>query len=72
MLVKLRPRSAQPARGGSTTGTWTLASAPATLRSTCRKVGAAAFALAGQSGGIALDMLGFIMDSPDDLVPRSR
>jgi hypothetical protein len=38
----------------------------------CRKVGAAAFALAGQSGGIALDMLGFIMDSPDDLVPRSR
>jgi hypothetical protein len=29
-------------------------------------------ALAGQSGGIALDMLGFIMGSPDDLVPRPR
>jgi hypothetical protein len=27
---------------------------------------------AGPSGGIALDMLGFMMDSPDDLVPRSR
>jgi hypothetical protein len=28
--------------------------------------------LAGQPGGIALDMLGFIIDSPGDLVPRSR
>jgi hypothetical protein len=37
-----------------------------------RKVGAAALALAGQSGGIAVDMMGFIIDSPDDLVPRSH
>lgn len=38
----------------------------------CRKVGAAALALAGESGGIALDMLGFIISSADDLLPRPR
>jgi hypothetical protein len=37
-----------------------------------RKVGAAALALASRSGGIALDMMGFIIDGPDDLVPRSH
>lgn len=38
----------------------------------CSKVGAAALALASQTGGIALDMLGFLLSSADDLVPRSR
>jgi hypothetical protein len=38
----------------------------------CRKVGAAALALASESGGIAVDMLGFIISGVDDLVPRSR
>lgn len=39
-------------------------------RELCRKVGEAALALAGQSGGLALDMFGFPMSSPDDLLPR--
>jgi hypothetical protein len=43
--------------------------APVDLR---RKDGAAALALAAQSSGIALDMLGFIIGSPGDLIPRSR
>jgi hypothetical protein len=38
----------------------------------CRKAGAAALALASESAGIALDMLGFIINSAEDLVPRSR
>jgi hypothetical protein len=38
----------------------------------CRTVGAAGLALASESGGIALEMMGFIINSADDLVPRSR
>ena len=41
-------------------------------REVCLKVGNAALALAGESGGIALDVLGFIINSADDLLPRSR
>ena len=41
-------------------------------REVCLKVGNAALALAGESGGIALDVLGFIISSADDLLPRSR
>ena len=41
-------------------------------REVCLKVGSAALALAGESGGIALDVLGFIINSADDLLPRSR
>ena len=41
-------------------------------RGVCLKVGNAALALAGESGGIALDVLGFIISSADDLLPRSR
>jgi hypothetical protein len=39
-------------------------------RELCLKVGEAALALASQSGGLALDMLGFPISSPDDLLPR--
>ena len=39
-------------------------------RELCLKVGEAALALAGQSGGLAVDMFGFPMSSPDDLLPR--
>lgn len=39
-------------------------------REVCLKVGNAALALASQSGGIALDVLGFIISSADDLLPR--
>jgi hypothetical protein len=38
----------------------------------CRKVGGAALALASESGGIALDMLGFTINGADDLAPRPR
>lgn len=41
-------------------------------REVCLKVGSAALVLAGESGGIALDVLGFIINSADDLLPRSR
>ena len=34
------------------------------------KVGEAALALASQSGGVALDMLGFPISSAEDLIPR--
>ena len=37
-----------------------------------RKADAAALALASESGGITLDMLGFIINSAEDLVRRSR
>lgn len=40
-------------------------------REVCLKVGNAALALAGESGGIALDVLGFIINSAEDLLPRS-
>jgi hypothetical protein len=36
----------------------------------CRAVGAAALALASESGGIAVDAAGFIINSADDLLPR--
>jgi hypothetical protein len=39
-------------------------------RELCRTVGEAALALASQSGGVALDMFGFPISSPDDLLPR--
>ena len=39
-------------------------------RELCLRVGEAALALAGQSGGLALDMFGFPVSSPDDLLPR--
>jgi hypothetical protein len=38
----------------------------------CRKVGSAGLALSSESGGIALDTMGFIINSADDLVARSR
>jgi hypothetical protein len=38
----------------------------------CGRVGAAALDLARESGGIALDMLGFTIKDADDLLPRSR
>lgn len=41
-------------------------------REVCLKVGNAALALASRSSGIALDVLGFIINSADDLLPRSR
>jgi hypothetical protein len=41
-------------------------------REVCLQVGNAALALVGESGGIALDVLGFIINSADDLMPRSR
>jgi hypothetical protein len=41
-------------------------------REVCLKVGNGALALASRSSGIALDILGFIINSADDLVPRSR
>ncbi len=34
------------------------------------KVGEGTFALASESGGVALDVLGFRISSPDDLLPR--
>jgi hypothetical protein len=40
-------------------------------REVCLKVGNAALAPAGESGGIALGVLGFIINSADDLLPRS-
>ena len=39
-------------------------------REVCLKVGSAALALASESGGIAVDVLGFIINSADDLLPR--
>jgi hypothetical protein len=39
-------------------------------RELCLEVGEAALALADQSGGLALDMFGFPISSPDDLLPR--
>jgi hypothetical protein len=39
-------------------------------RELCLSVGEGALALASQSDGIALDMLGFPVSSPDDLLPR--
>jgi hypothetical protein len=39
-------------------------------RELCLKVGEAALALAGQSGGLAIDMFGFPISSSDDLLPR--
>ena len=59
--------------GRCVTGTCTPLTAPKTPgREVCLKVGNAALALAGQSGGIALDVLGFIINSADDLLPCSR
>lgn len=39
-------------------------------RELCLRVGEGALALASQSDGIALDMFGFPVSSPDDLLPR--
>lgn len=39
-------------------------------RELCLKVGGAALALAQQTGGIAVDMLGFRFSAPEDLLPR--
>jgi hypothetical protein len=39
-------------------------------RDLVHKVGEATLALAGESGGVALDMLGFRITSTDDLLPR--
>ncbi len=39
-------------------------------RELCLRIGEGALALASQSGGIALDMFGFPVSSPDDLFPR--
>lgn len=39
-------------------------------RELCLSVGGAALALAGQSGGVAVDMLGFLIGSADDLLLR--
>jgi hypothetical protein len=39
-------------------------------RELCLKVGQATLALARESGGVALDMLGFPISSADDLLPR--
>jgi hypothetical protein len=39
-------------------------------REVCLKVGNAALDLAGRSGGVALDVLGFRINSADDLLPR--
>jgi hypothetical protein len=39
-------------------------------REFCLKVGEGALALASRSGGIALDVLGFPISSPEDLLPR--
>jgi hypothetical protein len=45
-------------------------SAQHAARELCLKVGEAALALAGRSGGVALDVLGFPISSPGDLLPR--
>lgn len=45
-------------------------SAQHAARELCQKVGEAALALATQSGGVALDVLGFPISSPADLLPR--
>ena len=42
------------------------------LTAVCMRVCHAALALAGEPGGIALDVLRFIINSADDLLPRSR
>ncbi len=39
-------------------------------RELCLKVGEAALALASRSGGVALDMFGFRISTPEDLLPR--
>ena len=39
-------------------------------RELVRKVGEATLALASRSGGVAVDVLGFPISSPDDLLPR--
>jgi hypothetical protein len=39
-------------------------------RELCLKVGEAALALAGRSGGVAVDMLGFRISSPEDMLLR--
>jgi hypothetical protein len=39
-------------------------------RELVQRVGEATLALARESGGVALDMLGFPISSPDDLLPR--
>jgi hypothetical protein len=59
-------RSAQPCRWDLNTGV----SAQHAARELCLKVGEAALALADRSGGVALDVLGFPITSPADLLPR--
>ena len=44
--------------------------APDAGREVGLKVGDAALALAGESGGSALDVFGFTISSADDLLPR--
>jgi hypothetical protein len=60
-----------PAPGHCATGTCTPYSPEDAGREVCLKVGNAALAPAGESGGIALGVLGFIINSADDLLPRS-
>jgi hypothetical protein len=62
-----------PAPGRCVSGTCTAAySREDAGREVCLRVGNAALALAGEPGGIALDVLGFIINSAGNLLPRSR